>query len=642
MKKVIFLFLFLLTALNLSGQIQGLNYQAVIVDKNPQEIPGKDITGNIMPDQPIMVRFSILDAAGTIEYQEEHAAVTDLYGMISLIIGHGAPTASSPNAFSGIDWNGTTKSLKVDLSMSDVDVFYSDFSFDELTFVPYAYHRNITATGSLIVDGITNLKSRLDVSQGSPAFLSGDLTVEEKTTLNRDLTVNAPSSLKGQVTINPGFRTPGDKTNYDSYPLRVEGASQGIAVKIDGTRNSSNYFMTFMDDEKIQGRIEGQTIDELESDPEYVFNNIKMGNEVIRSGVDVAIATAGVASASSSSTVCAGFGACVTAPVPSLIVAAAAQLVLEVANLAMVVADQVLYNESVRNNIGVTYQSGSGDYAEWLPKSNKVEKFLPGEIVGVKGGYISRSTAGADHIMVISHNPIVLGNMPEQDRTPDYEKVAFMGQVLVRTSGKVYPGDLILPSGKNDGVGIAVSPQNIEPEQYSNIVGVAWSESLSDLSGFVNIAVGINANILARLGTAQEKKLKEQAAEINVLRSQIDRMNIVLSKAVPEYTAMMQNELKETPVPAAAAQVEPPQRENRTVIYHEITNQQIIAGLSMAENILREKGVDVENNTFFRKIKDDPGYRECFINDALTSIKSEMNKNYNADLESGANIIRLN
>lgn len=642
MKKFTFLIFFLLAALKLHGQIQGLNYQAVIIDKNPQEIPGKDISGNIMPNQPIMVRFSILDAAGTIEYQEEHATVTDLYGMINLVIGQGTPTASSPNLFSGIDWSGTLKSLKVDLSMSDIDIFYSDFSFDELTFVPYAFHRNITATGSLIVDGMTNLKSRLDVSEGSPAFLSGDLTVDEKTTLNNDLTVNATSSLKGQVTINPDFQSPGDKSNYDSYPLRVEGGDQGIAIKIDGTRSGNNYFVTFMDDEKIQGRIEGQTIDELDSDPEYIFNNIKMGNEVIRSGVDVAIATAGVASASSSSTVCAGFGACVTAPVPSLIVAAAAQLALEIANLAMVVADQVLYNESVRNNIGVTYQSGSGDYAEWLQKSDPGEKLIPGDIVGVKGGLISRTTNNADHIMVISHNPIVLGNMPNEDKALDYEKVAFMGQVLVRIFGKVLPGDFILPSGKNDGVGIAVSPENIQPDQYPKIVGVAWSESLSDLSGYVNIAVGINANILARLGTTQEKKLKEQEAEIENLRSQIDKMNDVLSRAVPEYSALMQNEQKEIFAPEAAAQEQISPKEYRTVIYHEITSQQIVAGLSMAETILREKGVDVENNPFFKKIKEDPGYRECFINDALTSIKSEMDKNYNADLKSGANIIRLN
>jgi|WetSurMetagenome_2_1015567.scaffolds.fasta_scaffold00003_217 hypothetical protein len=641
MKKYIFLLLLLLSALKLSGQVQGLNYQAVIIDKNPQEIPGRDISGNIVPDQPVMVRFSILDAAGTIEYQEEHATTTDQYGMISIVIGQGNPTVSSPGIFSDIDWNGTPKSLKVDLSMSDVDVFYSDFSFEALTFVPYAYHRNITATGSLIVDGMSNLKSRLDVSEGSPAFFSGDLTVEQNTTLNNDLTVNAPSSLKGQVTINPDFPAPGDKTNYDSYPLRVEGGNHGIAVKIDGTRSSNNYFVTFWDDENIQGRIEGQTIDELDADPEYKFDNIKMGNEVLRAGVDVGIATAGVVSASSSSTVCAGLGACVTAPVPSLIVAAAAQLVLETANLAMVISEQVLYNESKRNNIGVTYQSGAGDYAEWLPKSDPDEKFVPGDIVGVKGGYISKSTAEADHFMVISHDPIVLGNMPEQAKESKYEKVAFMGQVLVRVSGNVRPGDFILPGENNNGIGIAVSPDNIMPEQYFKIVGVAWSESLSGQQGFINVAVGVNANLLARLGMVQEQKIKDQESEIDNLKSQLEKMNDVLSKTIPEYSAMMKRGGDEPKTVAAAEQETAPAQGQRTVIYHNITGEQIVSGLSMAENILRQKGVDVDNNPFFKKIKNDAGYRDSFINESLATIRREMDKNYNADIKSGATVIKF-
>lgn len=641
MKKFIFLGLLCFAMGKLSGQIQGISYQAVIIDKTPQEVPGRDITGNIMPNKPVMVRFSILDAAGTIEYQEEHAAVTDMYGMINLVIGNGIRTASSPNAFSDIDWNGTPKSLKVDLSLSDTDIFYADFSFEELTFVPYAYHRNMTATGSLIVDGMTNLKSRLDVSDGSPAFLSGSLTVEEQTTLNNDLTVNAVSSLKGQVTINPDFQSPGDKSNYDTYPLRVEGGNQGIAVKIDGTRSSNNYFLTFWDDEKIQGRIEGQTIGDLDSDPEYIFENILMGNEVFRSGVDVAKAVAGVVSASSSSTVCAGLGACVTAPVPSLIVAASAELVMETANLAMVISEQVLYNESVRNNIGVTYQSGSGDYAEWLPKSDLNEKFLPGDIVGVKGGYISKITAGADHYMVISRNPIVLGNMQGQAKEGDFEKVAFMGQVPVRVFGKVGKGDYILPAGKNNGTGIAVSPENIQPDQYQKIVGVAWSGSISDQYGYVNVAVGINANIMAHLGTELDKKIKEQEAEIISLRSQLDKMNDVLARALPEYSAMMQNDQQAMSKSAVNIREQSPPYEERTVVYTEITGQYIVEGITMAQTILKEKGVDVENHPFFKKLKEDPGYRDCFVNDALISIKSEMDKYYNTDVNSGARVLKI-
>ena len=115
MKKIFLPGLLLFAILRLSGQTQGLNYQAVIIDKTPQEIPGRDITGNIMPNQPLMIRFSILDAAGTIEYQEEHNTTTDMYGMINLVIGKGIQTGISPNEFTGIDWNGQQKSLKVGL-----------------------------------------------------------------------------------------------------------------------------------------------------------------------------------------------------------------------------------------------------------------------------------------------------------------------------------------------------------------------------------------------------------------------------------------------------------------------------------------------------------------------------------------------
>ena len=83
MKKFIVIGLSFLLMVKLSGQTQGINYQAVIIDNTPQEVPGRDITGNIIPNQPVMMRFSILDAAGTIEYQEEHSVTTDMYGMIT-------------------------------------------------------------------------------------------------------------------------------------------------------------------------------------------------------------------------------------------------------------------------------------------------------------------------------------------------------------------------------------------------------------------------------------------------------------------------------------------------------------------------------------------------------------------------------
>jgi len=641
MKKLIFIGLSFFIMIKLPGQTQGISYQAVIIDKTPQEVPGRDITGNIMPNHPVMVRFSILDAAGTIEFQEEHSTTTDMYGMINLVIGKGTQTVISPNVFSGIDWNGSQKSLKVDLSLSETDVFYTDFSYEDLTFVPYAYHRNITATGSLAVDGMTNLKSRVDVTDGSPTFLTGNLTVDELTTLNNSLTVNATSSLKGQVTINPDFTTPGDKSSYEAYPLRIEGGNQGIAVKIDGTRSSNNYFVTFWDQENIQGRIEGQTTLDLLVDPEYIFDNVLFANEIIRSTVDVAKAVAGVVSASSSSTVCAGLGACVTAPVPSLIAGAVAEVVMESANLALVVAEPIMYNVFKHTNIGVTYQSGAGDYAEWLPKSNLAEKFYPGDIVGVKGGYITKNTDDADHFMIISRNPIVLGNMPEEGKESDYEKVAFMGQVPVKVFGKAESGDFIIPDGNNNGAGIAVSPDEIQPDQFGKIVGVAWSASESSQYGFINALTGLNFNYMARLNEKQLQKISEQETEINNLKEQLNSMNNALTMLVPDYSTVMQNSQPKGNSSAVTTTDMFP-REERTVVYYELTKDNILEGINIAEKTLKEKGVDLSTHPFFQKISTDPEYKECFINDALASVKKELEKHYQEDMKSGAKVIRIN
>ena len=640
MKRLVLLAVSFFVIIDLFAQSQGISYQAVIIDQNPLEVPGKDISGNILPNHPLLVRFTILDAAGTIEFKEEHTTTTDEYGMINLMIGRGTPAVTSPRIFTEIDWDGSPKALKVDISFSDTDVFFTDFSYEELTFVPYAYHKNITATGSLIIDGVTNLKSRLNVTDGSPTFLSGDLTVNETTTLQDQLTVNASSRLKGQVTISADVN--GDKKSFDSYPLRIEGSNQGLAVKIDGSRSSNSHFVTFWDDENMQGRIEGQTTGELLTDPEYIFDNVLFANEIIRSTVDVGKAVAGVAAASSSSTVCVGLGACVTSPVPSLIVAAVAEVIMETANLALGIAQPIVYNVYKHANIGVTYQSGAADYAEWLPRSDINETFYPGDIVGVKGGYVTRSTENADHLMVISSRPIVLGNMPEEGKEAGYEKVAFMGQVPVKVLGKVKAGDYIVPGGYNNGAGIAVSPEDIRPDQYQEIVGIAWSGSESQQYSYVNVAVGLNAHDIAKLSIRQEQKIREQESEIKSLRDQLSRMDAVLDQLLPDYHSFMQDgQLKGDKLARSIDQSRYDTEGERTVVYHEITREQILDGINLAERTLMEEGVDLSNNPFFTKLRTEPGYKEQFIDDILASVKEELEAYYENDLKSGANVIRL-
>ncbi len=173
----------------------------------------------------------------------------------------------------------------------------------------------------------------------------------------------------------------------------------------------------------------------------------------------------------------------------------------------------IIQSQIAFEGAGVTYESGSGDYAEWLERIDPDEQLTAGEIVGLHGGKISKETKGADQVMVISHRPIVLGNMPRKDKEL-YEKVAFMGQVPVRVIGEVKKGDYIIPTGDHDGSGRAVSPDKVTIDQLSKVVGVSWADS--DLEGpkYVKIIVGLRTN-------AYTKAMQDQQSEIESLRSEV-------------------------------------------------------------------------------------------------------------------------
>jgi len=138
--------------------------------------------------------------------------------------------------------------------------------------------------------------------------------------------------------------------------------------------------------------------------------------------------------------------------------------------------------------------------------------------VGVRGGQISKDLTNADHFMVVSMNPIVLGNMPVAGKEKMYEKVAFMGQVPIKVRNKAAIGDYIISSGLNDGFGLAVNPKKITLDQIPQIVGVAWSETQSTPGfNYVNGAIGINVNDVVPKMKQQQAELKEIKAKVNGL-----------------------------------------------------------------------------------------------------------------------------
>ena len=161
----------------------------------------------------------------------------------------------------------------------------------------------------------------------------------------------------------------------------------------------------------------------------------------------------------------------------------------------------IIYGSYADINLGVAYESGAGDYAEWLLRADPSELISPGDIVGVIGGKISKEFTHADRFMAVSTSPILLGNMPKNSMDERlHEKVAFMGQVPVKVQGQVNIGDYILPSGEGDGIGIAVSPKDMLARDYQRIIGVAWEASGADqFLSLVNTAVGVNHNDLSKV-----------------------------------------------------------------------------------------------------------------------------------------------
>jgi hypothetical protein len=140
---------------------------------------------------------------------------------------------------------------------------------------------------------------------------------------------------------------------------------------------------------------------------------------------------------------------------------------------------------------GVEYLTSGSDYAEWLPRLNPAEQIHQGEIVGLHGGRITKMTRGATQLMTISTGPSVIGNDPGEQKRGEYERVAFIGQVMARVRGTVLAGDFIIASGLDDGIGVAVSPECISPEQFERVVGQAWEASSDPGVKSVRTAVGL-------------------------------------------------------------------------------------------------------------------------------------------------------
>ena len=117
---------------------QGFNYQTTI----------KDGLGADIINQSVSIRFSIYSnsPAGTLVWQEDHSATTDIYGHINKVIGTGLSTgAGFLSSFSQISWASAFYYLKVSIDATGGSS-YTDMGTSQLFSVPYSLYSSKTGS----------------------------------------------------------------------------------------------------------------------------------------------------------------------------------------------------------------------------------------------------------------------------------------------------------------------------------------------------------------------------------------------------------------------------------------------------------------------------------------------------------------
>ncbi|HKK77104.1 MAG TPA: hypothetical protein VJ953_18640 [Saprospiraceae bacterium] len=488
-----FILLSFLLHLMVLTPLRGQEVQAPGKEKISYQAVARDAYGQIMADRELEIKasFTSKDGASNIWFSEIHRVKTNASGIFQLEIGGG--TENVLGQITDIPWG--KKSVFLSLEMKEEGNQFILLSRSQMLAVPYAFQARETrkvedeAQMELRNQSIywtTTGNNDARTSRDSAFHFLGNRDAEDLyiKTSNEE---RAKFTKNGQLQIFAGNSINGPDTDSTSYPLIVSGSNQGIYIEIDESRDGDNNFLTFADTDPntgILGRVEGQTWTELTNTQAYkvqVALFALSGANLIASAIAHTVEVTGE------------LASILGAPAGVANAIAVGALFAEAASLLI---ESINWGTYLAETVGVYYSSGGADYAEYIFRAPGEKDLFAGHVVGIKNGQVSLRTQGADHLRVISSAPIVLGNMPQPEEEFKYEKVAFRGQVPVYVTGEVNIGDYILPSGNNDGLAIAICPEDMRVEDYKLVIGVAWEAAEYSPMNLVNVAIGINTNDL--------------------------------------------------------------------------------------------------------------------------------------------------
>ena len=147
MRLILSVFTSLICLSVFSQSPEKINYQSIV----------RDLSGNVIQNQPISLRISILSTSitGSVVYQETFQPTTNDFGLVNIKIGEGSAVVGT---MSGVDWSSGPFFLE-----SAVDVSggsnYTVVSTSQFMSVPYALYANESPLDTNIVQNIVSLQT---------------------------------------------------------------------------------------------------------------------------------------------------------------------------------------------------------------------------------------------------------------------------------------------------------------------------------------------------------------------------------------------------------------------------------------------------------------------------------------------------
>jgi len=131
--------------------------QAQAPNAIPYQAVARDVSGNILGNQNISLRFSVHDvtAVGTVVYKETQSVTTNSFGLFTVNIGQGTPVTGT---FAAISWATNAKFMQVEMDAAG-GVTYVDMGTQQMLSVPYALFSGSSGSSSA-VSGATNFVSK--------------------------------------------------------------------------------------------------------------------------------------------------------------------------------------------------------------------------------------------------------------------------------------------------------------------------------------------------------------------------------------------------------------------------------------------------------------------------------------------------